>query len=266
MKNWGQYKPLSTEELQQTAIAAQQGDSKAIERLVTANIKLASKIANKYSDFAGTQVDDLTSEALLGLLEAIPAFDAKKGVKFTSYATWYMRMRVLNFLMENYRLIKIGTTQAQKKIFWRLNREVKALKKEGVEATPENLAEKIGVRQKDVTEMQIRMGQSEAPLSATNPSDPQGMTMEDTLASTTVDPETYTTKRRMAAWTRDRMIEFEQRLNTKEQAIWNHRIAAQEPLTLDETGTRAGCSRQYVNQTERRLHKAFVKYARNKAR
>jgi RNA polymerase sigma-32 factor len=266
MINWKACKPLKDTELDETARAAVTGNRSAIERLVQSNVKLASSLAHSYKDFDGMNVEDLTSEALIGLIEAIPTFDPERGTKFTTYASWRMRMRVLNFVIDNFRLVRIGTTQAQKKIFWRLNREIKALQHDGVDATDQALADRMDVKAKEICEMQIRMNDSEASLDATNPSDPQGFSLFDTLDNGEINPEQYTTSKRMVTWMQDRMVEFEQRLTGNDLAVWNYRIAAEEPLTLQETGDRIGTSRQYVSQTEKRLQSAFEKYAKNKAR
>lgn len=266
MINWKQCKPLKDADLHETACLAKAGDAQAIEKLVQSNIKLASSLAHQYSDFDGMNVEDLTSEALIGLIESIPKYDPERGTKFTTYASWRMRMHVLNFVLDNFRLVRIGTTQAQKKIFWRLNRETEALKKEGIEPTDAAIAERLEVKAKEVTEMQIRMNNSEASLHATNPNDDNGRTLFETTDNGDPNPEQYATNSRMIAWVQARMIEFEQRLTGKDLQVWNYRIAADDPLTLQEVGEKIGTSRQYVQQTEKRLQAAFEKYARNKAR
>ena len=266
MINWKNCTPLSDKELHETACLAKAGDPKAIELLVSSNVKLASSLAHHYSDFDGMNVEDLTSEALIGLIEAIPTFDTERGTKFITYASWRMRMRVLNFVIDNFRLVKVGTTQAQKKIFWRLNRETEALRKEGIDPTEQALAERIEVKAKEICEMQIRMNQGEASLDATNPSSESGASLFDTLGNGQPDPEQYTTNKRMIAWMQARMIEFEQRLDGNDLQVWNYRIASEEPLTLQETGDKIGTSRQYVSQTEIRLQAQFKKYVTNQAR
>jgi RNA polymerase sigma-32 factor len=266
MINWNECKPLTDDELTETISKAQEGDPAAIEKLVRSNIKLAASIAHEYNDFAGLNTEDLTSEAILGLMIAIPRFDPEKGTKFTTYANYWMRQRVLKSVRETFRLVKIGTTQAQKKLFWRLHKESEALRKEGLEVNAASIAERLDVRTQDVEDMQIRMSASEASLDAVNPTDPQGATLLDTLDSGATNPERYTTRKRMQAWVQDRMVEFEQRLSEKELAVWNYRIASEEPETMEKVAARIGTSKQYVSQTEKRIHKAFTKYARNKAR
>jgi len=271
MINWKACKPLTTEELDVTARKAVAGNQDAIEKLVQSNVKLASQLAHNYKDFDGMNIEDLTSEAIIGLIEAIPKFEPDRGTKFTTYASWRMRMRVLNFVLVNFRLVRIGTTQAQKKIFWRLNREVEALQKEGKDATSEALAERLEVKAKEITEMQIRMGMPEASFDSvfivgTPTIHFEAKSLFDVTPNDDPTPEEYTTHARMTAWVQARMVEFEQRLTGNDLAVWNYRIASPESLTLQEVGDKIGTSRQYVAQTEKRLQTAFEKYARNKAR
>jgi RNA polymerase sigma-32 factor len=272
MINWKACKPLSDADLHDTACLAVAGNTQAIEKLVRSNVKLASSLAHSYKDFDGMNVEDLTSEALIGLIESIPTFDTERGTKFTTYASWRMRMRVLNFVLDNFRLVRIGTTQAQKKIFWRLNRETEALRKEGIDVTEQALADRLEVKTREIREMQIRMGTLEAsldaPISTGEPRDgyENDVTLFGITDSGEETPEQYTTNKRMIAWVQARMVEFEQRLTGNDLAVWNHRIAAEEPLTLQEVGKLINTSRQYVSQTEKRLQTAFEKYARNKAR
>ena len=270
MLNWKKCTPLTNEELHDTACKAVAGDPKAIELLVSSNVKLASSLAYQYSDFDGMNVEDLTSEALMGLIESIPTFDPERGTKFTTYAAWRMRMRVLNYVIDNFRLVKIGTTQAQKKIFWRLNRDTEALRKEGTDPTEQALAERIDVKAKEIREMQIRMNHSESSLDVVySPNDyavDRGITLFDTLDNGEETPEQYVTDKRMVTWMQARMIEFEQTLTGKYLIVWNYRIASEEPETMDTVSKRIGRTRQRVKQIDYKLRTAFKKYVKNQAR
>lgn len=265
MINWKECNPLSDQELHETACQAKEGDPKAIEKLVQSNIKLASKLANQYTDFDGINTEDLTSEALIGLIEAIPLYDPDRGTKFTTYASWRMRMHVLNFVMENFSLIKIGTTVAQKKIFWRLNRETEAIRKAGFEVNEHTLADRLQVKPEEIKDMQIRMNHSESSLQAVNPHNKDGLTLLDTLDNNDPNPEEYTTYKTMTAWVQARMVEFEQRLTDTDLFVWNYRIASDKPVALQDLGEQLGVTRQRINQIEIKLHEAFIKYAQNKA-
>lgn len=263
MLNWNECKVLNGDELREIVALATDGNAQAIDMLVRSNIKLASKIANNYKSFSGVDTEDLTSEAIMGLIEAIPGYKPEKGTKFSTYATWHMRKRVLAYVIDNFRLVKIGTTQAQRKIFWRLTRETRALQREGLDATDQALADRLQVKTREITEMRIRMTDSEtrldAPINGEN-----AQTLNDVLPTSMPSPETYTTNTMMHAWLRGCMQTYAARLSDTERVIWEHRIAGAD--TLETTGKIAGCSRQYVHQTERRLHAGFMRYARNQAR
>lgn len=266
MINWAECKPLSDEALQDTACKALEGDKQAIELLVTSNVKLASSIAHNYKSFDGQNIEDLTSEAILGLVEAIPLFDPDRGTKFTTFASWHMRKRVLASVIDNFRLVKIGTSQAQRKLFWRLNRETQALRKAGIDPTCQAIATRLECKAQDVRDMQVRMGSPESSLDAPSVASEHGNNdLFDVLDSGVESPEHYTTKSRMTAWVQSRMVEFEQRLSDKEMVVWNHRIADNK-LTMQDVADKLDCSRQRIQQIEEKLQKAFIKYAQNKAR
>jgi len=265
--NWNECKPLNDADLHKTACKALSGDSSAIDKLVKGNVKLAASIAHSFKSFDGNNTDDLVSEGMLGLVEAIPLFDPDRGVKFTTFASWHIKKRVLSFVIDNFRLVKIGTTQAQRKLFWRLNRETRNLKREGLDPTSKAIADRLAVKVSEVESMQTRMTQSECSLDA--PIDNQvhssgPVSLFDMIDGNAVSPESYATKSRMQAWVQAQMITFEQRLSGKILQIWNHRIA--DGKSLQDTAEIAGVTRQYVNLIEKKLHKSFVKYARNQAR
>jgi len=263
MINWNNSKPLSTEEMNTTARAAINGDASAIEKLVTSNIKFASSLAHKYKDFDGLHVEDLTMEAIEGLIVAIKDFDPDKGTKFTTHAAWRMKAYVLRHVIDNFRLVKIGTTKAQRKLFWRLNREVEALQDEGIDADDHAIADRLEVKVKEVREMKLRMHTPESSLDATSTDNDSGRSLFDVTPNGQPDPEQYTTDKRMVAWVQARMVEFEQRLEGKDLVVWNYRIASEHPETMEQVSARIGTTKQYVSLRQKHLEAAFTKYARN---
>ena len=258
MINWKNAVKLSDEEMADTAKKAVAGNPAAIERLVQATLKLASSLAHNY-DFTGATYEDLMGEALLGLVEAIPTFNPEKGVKFTTYANWHMRKRIYLFIINNFRMVRVGKTIPQRKIFWRLHRELRALQNEGInDPDSEMLAERLQVQAKEVEQMQGRMSSTDTSLNAIDPD--TGMQLLNRIASDDPGPEMYTIARCDAVWTRNRMIEYEQKLSEKERLVWNYRIAAEDPKTLREVGDIVGTSYQYVASTEQKLQEGFKKY------
>lgn len=259
-------KLLNKVEQNALAIAAQKGNIAAQNKLVMCNMGLVYTAANALVRFDGANREDLVNEGVIGLIESIPDYDVSKGVKFTTFATHRIRMRMLNRCMSDHRLVKIGTSEAQRKLFWNLNKETAKCKAEGIEPTAETLAERIGnVTADHVREMQIRLGAAgeDSLASITG----EGQTLFDTIADTsTPDPETYTTEKLERAWMLNTMIAFEQTIkNPVHLAIWNRRIASESPDTLQAIGTDEGVTRERVRQIEVDLRERFEIFARKRA-
>jgi RNA polymerase sigma-32 factor len=131
--------------------------------LVTGNLRLVVKLAYEFAR-ATKNVLDLIQEGNVGLMEAVKNFDPEHGIRFPSYAVWWVRAYIYRYLINNWRLVKIGTTQAQRKLFFNLRKETDRLEREGFKPQPLLLAHRMGVRESDVREMQERMGHSELSL------------------------------------------------------------------------------------------------------
>src|SRR4029077_11727900 len=132
-------------------------------RLVTANLRLVVKLAYEFAR-ATRNVLDLIQEGNVGLMEAVKNFDPEHGIRFPSYAVWWVRAYIYRYLINNWRLVKIGTTQAQRKLFFNLKKETDRLEAEGFAPQPLLLARRMGVKESEVREMQERMAQSEVSL------------------------------------------------------------------------------------------------------
>ena len=212
----------------------QEGDLQARSKLIQANVKLASKIANEYRDFDGIKAEDLLQEGLLGVCQAADRFDPDMGTRFTTYAQWWIKANVLRFLLNNFRLVKLGTSMAQRKLFYRLRREQQKLIAQGIEPDAGAIADICSVNPSDVVEMDQRMAQTEVSLTAT---DTDGNSLFDTLAAEG-NPEEYTSNKLQRAWMVNHMIAFEQRLSDIELTVWNDRIASEDPITLVDIGNK----------------------------
>src|SRR6202030_3143956 len=179
---------LSREE--ETVIAkryAQYHDADDAYRLVTANLRLVVKIANEFAR-ATRNLLDLIQEGNIGLMEAVKHFNPEVGIRFPSYAVWWVRAYIYRYLINNWRLVKIGTTQAQRKLFFNLRKETERLEREGFKPQPLLLAHRMGVRESDVREMQERMGQSEVSLDQPASAE-DDTTLIDALPDTSYNPE-----------------------------------------------------------------------------
>jgi RNA polymerase sigma-32 factor len=254
----GQFDLLTPEEEHRLAVEYQKSeDPQAAYRLVTANLRLVVKIALEHRNYYQNLLD-LIQEGNIGLMQAVKRFDPYRGVRLPSYAQWWIRAYILKFILENFSLVKIGTTQAQRKLFFRLKREQDRLLKEGFTPDSKLLAERIDVPEKEVVEMEKRLSRREASLEATNPV--TGRSLHDTLEVTADSPEDMVAGEELRERVRSAMESFRETLEEREQAIWDARIATEQPRTFQELGEEHGITRQRVQQVEQRLKQRFLEY------
>ncbi|HYL58006.1 MAG TPA: RNA polymerase factor sigma-32 [Candidatus Acidoferrales bacterium] len=232
-------------------------------RLVTANLRLVVKIAYEFAR-ATRNVLDLIQEGNVGLMEAVKNFDPKHDVRFPSYAVWWVRAYIYRYLINNWRLVKIGTTQAQRKLFFNLRKETERLERDGFKPQPLLLAHRMGVKESEVREMQERMGQSEVSLDQ-----PTGASDESRLLDVIPDPENgpeaETADREWRAFAHDQVEQFAATLEGKELEIFKARLLTEDPATLQEIGARFGISRERVRQIETRLKRKLKEFIESKA-
>lgn len=255
-----QYELLSREETEELAIRFhEEGDQDAAYRLVTANLRLVVKVAMDFQKYWMTNFLDLIQEGNVGLVQAVKKFDPYRGVKFSYYAAYWIRAYILKFIMDNWRLVKIGTTQAQRKLFFSLNKEKKLLESQGFKAEPKLLAERLNVKESEVIEMSQRMGGSdfslESPLRDDSDDEQKdflqdtGLTVEDHVANEEI-------KERIAVV----LAKLKGRLNSKEQTILAERLLNDEQLTLQTIADQFGISRERVRQIEANLLRKMRKF------
>jgi RNA polymerase sigma-32 factor len=219
------------------------------------------KIAHEFAR-ASRNLIDLIQEGNIGLMEAVKSFDPYRGVRFPSYAVWWVRAYIIRYLMNNWRLVKIGTTQAQRKLFFNLRKESERLEAEGFAPRPQLLAQRIGVKESEVREMQDRMAQSEVSLEQPIGGTEDEGRLLDVLPDPSRNPEEATADTEWREFAREKVQQFAGTLKDKELEIFNSRLLAEDPETLQEIGDRFGISRERVRQIETRLKrrlKAFIK-------
>jgi RNA polymerase sigma-32 factor len=227
-------------------------------RLVTGNLRLVVKLAYEFAR-ATKNVLDLIQEGNVGLMEAVKNFDPEHGIRFPSYAVWWVRAYIYRYLINNWRLVKIGTTQAQRKLFFNLRKETERLEREGFKPQPLLLAHRMGVRESDVREMQERMGQSEVSLDQpTGASDDTRLL--DVIPDAGHNPETETADREWREFAHDKVEQFAATLTGKELDIFKARLLSEDPETLQEIGARFGISRERVRQIETRLKRRLKEF------
>ncbi len=255
------YPLLTPEEEHELAVRYKEyKDIEAAYRLVTANLRLVVMIARSYQR-AFRNLLDLIQEGNIGLMEAVRNFDPYRGIRFPSYAVWWVRAYIIRYIMNNWRMVKIGTTQAQRKLFFNLQREKERLEAEGFTPGPKLLAQHLGVKEEEVVEMEQRMASRDLSLDMPlDESEDEAATFLDFIADkgTTAEEEVATAEYRRLIG--EKMAEFAKTLKGKEQVIFSKRLLAEEPMTLQEIGDQYGISRERVRQLESRLKKKLKDY------
>jgi RNA polymerase sigma-32 factor len=258
------YPLLSREEEHALAVHyTKTGDVDAARRLITSNLRLVVKIAHEYRR-AHRNLLDLVQEGNLGLLQAVQKYDPYRGVKLSSYAAWWIRAYILKFILNNWRLVKIGTTQAQRKLFFNLRKEKEKLERLGFAPEAKLLAERLDVSEAEVDEMERRLGSGELSLDAPlGRDDESGQTHLDMLESPGSDrPDVAAEGDEFRALLRQKLEAFERTLRGREQTIFHERLHAESPLTLQEIGERYSISRERARQLEKRLTNKLRDYLR----
>ena len=236
----------------------EQGDRAAAARLVTANLRLVVMIARQYQQ-AFKNLLDLVQEGNIGLLEAVKNFDPYRGVRFPSYAIWWIRAYIIRYVMNNWRLVKLGTTQAQRKLFFNLQREKDRLEREGFRPDPDLIAERLSVKRSEVIEMEQRLSGRDVSVDAPVGEDGDA-SMLDFLSKGNDDTESRFGEAEVRALITEKIREFGETLRDKEKVIFAKRMVAEEPLTLQEIGEKYGISRERVRQLEDRIKKRLRAY------
>jgi RNA polymerase sigma-32 factor len=256
---------LSPEETRELAIRFKETeDPRAAARLVTSNLRLVVKIAYEYRR-AYKNIMDLVQEGNIGLMQAVKRYDPYRGVKLSSYAAWWIRAYILRFILNNWRLVKLGTTQAQRKLFFNLRKKRAELQAMGIDPTHAEIAKQLNVPESDVAEMDVRLSASEKSIDApVGDADGRSISKVDTMPSMEVGPEVLMADGELQALLKDKLAGFRKTLEGKEKdiAIFDERLVADEPLTLQELGERFGISRERVRQLEQRLTLKLRDYLR----
>ena len=228
------------------------GDLHAARKLVEGNLRLVVKIAYEYRR-AHRHLLDLVQEGNVGLMQAVKKFDPERGVKLSSYAAWWIRAYMLKFILNNLRLVKIGTTQAQRKLFFNLNKEKEKLLQLGFVPEPKLLAERLDVKEKEVIEMERRLGAPDASFDAPLGDDGTG-TRHDFMPDNAANrPDVLAEKGEFQALLHDKLEIFAKGLSGRDETIFRERWLEEEPKTLQELGTTFGVSRERVRQVEKRM-------------
>lgn len=255
-----QYELLTREETEELAIQFREsGDPNAAYRLVSSNLRLVVKVAMDFQKYWMQNFMDLIQEGNVGLVQATKKFDPYRGVKFSYYAAYWIRAYVLKFIMDNWRLVKIGTTQAQRKLFFSLNKEKKLLEAQGFKPEPKLLAERLNVKEKEVVEMSQRMDSWDVSLESPvkNDSDDE---QKSFIPSDDPSIESTIAGKQMKLRLAELLEQLKENLNDKERMILEDRLLTDEPMTLQNIADKFDISRERVRQIEVNLLAKMKKY------
>ncbi len=253
------YPFLSREEEHALSIRfREKGDLDAVTGLILSHLRLAVSIAMEYKNLP-FNVMDLIQEGNVGLMHAVKKFDPYKKVRVSTYATWWIRAYILKYILQNWRLVRIGTTETQRKLFFQLSKERERLEKLGVKAGPKLLANRLDVKEKDVIEMSQRLGGSELSLDA-----PAGTLSDEPLSSVLpseqVGVDDALADKQLALLFRSKLKEFSKTLKPREIEILSERILSEKPKTLETFATKFQISKERVRQIENNIKKKLQKF------
>ena len=254
------YPLLSREEERELAIRYREKDDlEAGYKLITANLRLVVKIAMDFQRYWMQNLMDLIQEGNVGLMQAVKKFDPYRGYKFSYYASFWIKAYIIKFIMDNWKLVKIGTTQAQRKLFFNLRKEKERLEAQGIEASPKLLSHRLDVKESEIIEMDQRLNSWEISLDSPLKEDSED-THKSFLPSDELPVDDRLADQEAKAILHEKLVLFRGQLKGKEAVIFDNRLLTEEPMTLQEIGDRFGISRERVRQIESRLKKKLKSY------
>jgi RNA polymerase sigma-32 factor len=246
------------EELQLFQEYRTHGSREAAVKLIMANLRVSVSIAAEYLH-TGADHMDLIQEGNVGLMQAIKKFDPSKNVRFYAYAAWWSRAYILRYLLHTFRLVKVGTTQDQRKLFYNLKKEKAKLERDGFAPDTKLLADRLNVRERDVIEMDQRLGNWELSLDQPIGED-QDSTLLDVLPSHQEPADEQLADHQLKTLFRAKLAEFIKTLEERDEDILRNRILSDSPLTLDDLGDKYGITKERTRQLEARIIKRLRDY------
>jgi RNA polymerase sigma-32 factor len=254
------FSPLSREEEHQLAVQFREnGDRDAAYRLVTSNLKLVVKIAMIYHKVYRNLLD-LIQEGNVGLIQAVKKFDPYRGTRLPTYAAWWIKAYILKFLLDNARMVKVGTTNVRRKILMHLDREKRELEAKGITPTSKLLAESLGVGEAEVVDVEQAMTGPDISLDAPVPGSDGEKHYVDTLHLMEQSVDEKIAQGEFRELLEKRFKDFAGSLSERERVILNERLIADEPQTLQQIADRYAISREAVRVAEKKLIAKIKKY------
>nr|MBL0716602.1 RNA polymerase factor sigma-32 [Desulfobacterales bacterium] len=255
LREINRHKLLTREEEKKLGKRIQENnDSEAAYTLITSNLRLVVKIAMEFQRNWMQNLLDLIQEGNVGLMRAVQKFDPYKNVKFSYYASFWIKAYILKFIMDNWRLVKIGTTQGQRKLFFKLKKEKQKLIDDGFDPKPKLLSEKLGVSEKEIVDMDQRLDGWDVSLDAKINDDSDTKRVE-ILNVDAASVEDQFAQKEVDALLHNVVNKFKKNITDRELDIFNLRIFSDDPVTLQEIGDRYHISRERVRQIEKNIIK-----------
>jgi len=241
-------------------------DKASAQLLILSNLRLVVKLAYDYLR-SGFHVLDLIQEGNVGLMRAVQDYDPYRGVKFSSYAAHWIKAYIRSFILSNWSLVRMGTTKAQRTLFYRLQKEKSRLEAMGLPTQPKYLAERLNVKEKEVIEMSQRLSGKDYSLNAPlNAHESDGDSMIQSLKDEGVLADESLAESEIAREFHERLDVFELTLTGKELIVFRERLRSEEPKTLQEIGDTYHITRERVRQIEVRVMEKLKAYMKENAR
>ena len=255
MREISRYPLLDAQEERKLGLQVRKGDRDAVVRLATSNLRLVVSIAMRYRS-SWNNLLDLIQEGNVGLMKAIEKFDPHRGLRFSTYATWWIKAYMLKYLLDNWSLVRVGTSNARRKVFFNLRRERERLRLRGVEPHSALLAERLDVSEEDVREVGQVLDARDASLDAPVGGEP-GTEPVRWLPAVRPLPDEQVAEEESRQILREQFARFAASLPEREKQVFTDRLAAEEPATLQELADRFGMTREGLRQVEKRLVARF---------
>ena len=259
---------MSREEEHRCAVAyVKTKDPVLGERLIVANMRMVVALAHHHCR-ADDDLRDLIQEGNRGLLRALEKYDPTRGLKFCTYAVWWIRAYMLKFTMDNWRLVKVGTTQAQRKLFFSLRKERDRLEQTGAEADTRALASRLRVKESEIVSMLERFAGSEMSLDApTKSQDAEAPSFGDLLSDVSAPgPDRRVEDAEFTQILRTKLELFGATLRGRDAQIFRRRLLSDEPMKLAQLAAKFGVSRERTRQLEQRLKARIRAYLQHELR
>lgn len=254
-----QFEPLTPEEEHRLAVMYQEtGDQRAAYLLVTSNLRLVVKIAMLYHRVY-FNVLDLIQEGNIGLMEAVRRFDPYKGTRLPTYASWWIKAYIIKFILDNFRIVRVGTTNERRKLLFNLRKEKERLRLQGIDPNPALIAQRLNVSVEDVLDVEKSMQASDLRLDA-YVDDEESVRYLDTLAATEELIDEQIARGELREFFNQKFQEFARLLNERERVILEQRLIAEEPKTLQQIADQFGVTREAIRLNEKALVAKIKEY------